>query len=841
MEDGIERDADGRMLLNKRPSKYRSVGMVRQLRIARLKETQMSRTAALDVRKAAVLGVTKLPKTKVYGKKKGAFSDFQKMMSSSANIPGGGSNKMPPIDKKKPAAKDAEDDEEEGADEKTPPLTADQQQALLVLSVKDRKPVNARHIGRRDLSDFQKTFDHKMYMDFKIKMNEKIDEITTSIRAKHEKRRKELDAAGFFHPDANRMRCESAFQNELQKKLSMDHVESIVLDEMLRESRGEVLNKTTSALDSKFDKLLSFNSSPNKTKMENVDNSAGKGEKKKKGILKNASQKSVTAASTSAASKTVDGGMVLTATSGSRADTSGADKKDKVRGGKAADEENGPAALLAKETERKVAGGTEKAIRKSIGDQHVKDRGQLTEDVDAEEEARIWDNSSDEEDNATNERAGNSTPVVDGEPQEKGDGKLPTFAGSWDDEIALDDGEGSDIGSELTEDMEVAEEVVKKKKKVKLDSFEIFRRERKRQVRAKAEKRNKALKEGKLGETVDDDDFKDLSKHRSSTVQLVLGSGKHTIERTRVKTYAPLGQKAVNAPLPNFVSKEIRKLGGTVSGDDHEQKSKAVKAKKQRLVAAKAKEAARKEQAESDDSSDDENFYSDEEEAGAVVDEAQETALTEAEQQVRREEKKKRAKARRAKQKREHQANEEDGEPLLRKTLEKIWADLQMPNNQKMEFVIKYTDPSRAEEIHDAIERWRVATMGVCMREMLLDTIRYLQEMAANNEFVSIRILFESDQVNQLELLDVWIPKEDMYDASALTWVKTMEENLRLVVRELLMNLKEHHDDTLTFRGQKYFKILKEHIENPALVPGEPILYTGNPYLRRTGKLLLGR
>ena len=82
--------------------------------------------------------------------------------------------------------------------------------------------------------------------------------------------------------------------------------------------------------------------------------------------------------------------------------------------------------------------------------------------------------------------------------------------------------------------MEVAEVVVKKKKKVKLDSFEKFRRERKRQVRAKAEKRNKALREGKLGETVDDDDFKDLSKHRSSTVQLVLGSG-NIIERTGLK------------------------------------------------------------------------------------------------------------------------------------------------------------------------------------------------------------------------------------------------------------------------------------------------------------------
>ena len=53
-------------------------------------------------------------------------------------------------------------------------------------------------------------------------MNQKIEDVTNGIRSKHEKRRKELDDAGFFHPAANAMRCESAFQNELQKKRAYD-------------------------------------------------------------------------------------------------------------------------------------------------------------------------------------------------------------------------------------------------------------------------------------------------------------------------------------------------------------------------------------------------------------------------------------------------------------------------------------------------------------------------------------------------------------------------------------------------------------------------------------------
>ena len=67
------------------------------------------------------------------------------------------------------------------------------------------------------------------------------------------------------------MRVESAFQNELQKRLSLDEIEGKVLDEMLRESRGEVINKKSSALDSKFDNLLKRNNEvPRKRRKKNL-------------------------------------------------------------------------------------------------------------------------------------------------------------------------------------------------------------------------------------------------------------------------------------------------------------------------------------------------------------------------------------------------------------------------------------------------------------------------------------------------------------------------------------------------------------------------------------------
>ena len=51
-------------------------------------------------------------------------------------------------------------------------------ETALILSVKDRRPANARHFGRQDLLDFQKGFDRKTYMEFKRRIDTKLESVT---------------------------------------------------------------------------------------------------------------------------------------------------------------------------------------------------------------------------------------------------------------------------------------------------------------------------------------------------------------------------------------------------------------------------------------------------------------------------------------------------------------------------------------------------------------------------------------------------------------------------------------------------------------------------------------
>ena len=370
------------------------------------------------------------------------------------------------------------------------------------------------------------------------------------------------------------MRVESAFQNELQKRLSLDEIEGKVLDEMLRESRGEVINKKSSALDSKFDNLLKLNEVSKKEESKDDTKKKRKGSKSSpkpsantkqpsKGILKNNSNANTTT-SNNKEQKSSDGGKNDNNDVEDGNNNNNNAEEDIALPGK----EEGPAGKLANEIARKVAGNTEAELRKCTSDRHVKDPfgdEENEEDEVLAEEANIWDNpDSDEEvdgkigqDGTINEDDGNAQELT----TENVAATQSQFASGWTDDIQLDDGEGSDVGSELTEDMEQNVEVkVKKKKKVKLDSFEKFKLERRRAVRARNIRRNQKLKEGKLNETIDDADFKDLSRHRSAVIQIALGSGKHTIKRKTVRKYETIGDKAVKAPLPKYVAKEIRQL-----------------------------------------------------------------------------------------------------------------------------------------------------------------------------------------------------------------------------------------------------------------------------------------
>ena len=73
-------------------------------------------------------------------------------------------------------------DDEDGDAVAAPKLSDDQRRTALILSVKDRRPANARHFGRQDLLDFQKGFDRKTYMEFKRRMNTKLESVTQKIR-----------------------------------------------------------------------------------------------------------------------------------------------------------------------------------------------------------------------------------------------------------------------------------------------------------------------------------------------------------------------------------------------------------------------------------------------------------------------------------------------------------------------------------------------------------------------------------------------------------------------------------------------------------------------------------
>ena len=212
-----------------------------------------------------------------------------------------------------------------------------------------------------------------------------------------------------------------------------------------------------------------------------------------------------------------------------------------------------------------------------------------------------------------------------------------------------------------------------------------------------------------------------------------------------MRKYETIGDKAVKAPLPKYVAKEIRQLGGTIKGGsfDVNKKEEEEEAEKLRLeqeqqekeeAEKKKKAAAEKEDSDSEDEYDEEEEEEEEEIQGKVG------LLTKEEEEER---------LRRKKKEQEHvernekeMRKEEDGEPLIRRVLEQIWYDLKMPNSLKIEFAIKYSSPDLAEELSEALPRWQRASMAIISRENLLATMRYLDEMRQQNEFVSIRSLF---------------------------------------------------------------------------------------------------
>ena len=73
-------------------------------------------------------------------------------------------------------------------------------------------------------------------------------------------------------------------------------------------------------------------------------------------------------------------------------------------------------------------------------------------------------------------------------------------------------------------------------------------------------------------------------------------------------------------------------------------------------------------------------------------------------------------------------------------------------------------------------------------------------------------------------------------------WLEKMFHAASKKAEEAIKKLDEEYEDTVTFRGHPYLQLMEKQtavIEEKGLVNLHPVTYVGNPFLRRTGALLV--
>ena len=75
-----------------------------------------------------------------------------------------------------------------------------------------------------------------------------------------------------------------------------------------------------------------------------------------------------------------------------------------------------------------------------------------------------------------------------------------------------------------------------------------------------------------------------------------------------------------------------------------------------------------------------------------------------------------------------------------------------------------------------------------------------------------------------------------------VTWLSEMFDIASRKAEDAIRRLETEFEDVLTFRGHPYLKLMEQQSaviqkKGPAAVP--PVTFVGNPFLRRTGTLLV--
>ena len=103
------------------------------------------------------------------------------------------------------------------------------------------------------------------------------------------------------------------------------------------------------------------------------------------------------------------------------------------------------------------------------------------------------------------------------------------------------------------------------------------------------------------------------------------------------------------------------------------------------------------------------------------------------------------------------------------------------------------------------------------------------------------RDVFTHDEISNLKKMSSYI---DYVQRPMLpeNWVCEIFNGVTHHTTEVLTQLVTDHEDVVTFRGHPYLRLMNEQaatVEKKGPSVLEPVQYVGNPFLRRTGKLLV--
>ena len=793
--------------------RYKSSALVRGLRLQRLKDTTMSITAALDKRQAVQLGETVLPVPKVYGRKGGQFSDITRLLSGgtapAGSVQSGGSTSSsstsaPPDSVQKSSSMASMLSRDPATSEPSaiilpidPQEQEDDRQVALILDTQRRKPGRGRRAADKGLSEYEDTLTKAQRLEWKQNCEVEVVRITRLLRQRHNKKKAALDSVGLFHPNANKMRMDTAFHAELKRRLQMDRIEEKCLRDMWAEFKGEAKltrkNGMSSAMEDKFASMLSVepstelgaqssiasvksttsskrgkkNKPGGEKQSDKKDTKDTKDKKEEKGNNSSNSKKRRDSSSSSTKNGTGDrnkkdaaaaaaaaAATAKTAKTAKKVTFKPGDEVSKMEGGKIANETR---TQLKNKVKRKFASGEADQDAERYDDEEVEEEEEEEEGED-EEEDEVWAGEGEEPEspmsgnfNDSKIRYEEGSTVVSNKPskdlggledsmeigQTLADGSIVVDPAVPEDryseyEIRFDEW-GQEVKVKLPP--KVAP-MAKTKKDTRVDPFAVFKKKKMQEYRAKKIARHRKLMAGKLRETTTDDDFVDELGYRTSTIRQALGHGKHTPARLKQHAPTPVGNKAMEKPLPGYIRNDMRmarKDAGFVD-EEHEERMRRMYPQEPSHIATEPSSvpswAVTTEASEMDPSTLGSMIVEEEvvidaasgkesmvNSGGRISDEIQQNGALPATTAAAV------PPASRGQPRRKS---------TLRGRLERVWEALEMPHSQKMLFAARYAEPRRAESMNDALPIWEKAANRIQMRERLLIVLWYLRQQVSN-------------------------------------------------------------------------------------------------------------